>query len=154
AALLGRINNRHVVHFYESGLSLDGKVFWIVMEKLDGLTLREVLKNFGPLNEVEAIKLDQVLKNFGPLDEVEAIKRDSFVDTASVLNSSGPLDEDKAIKLDQVLKNFGPLDEVEAIKVGLEVCAGLKAIHQLQVIHRDLKVTSCVRDYLDGPANL
>mmetsp|Transcript_46222 Transcript_46222/g.110162 ORF Transcript_46222/g.110162 Transcript_46222/m.110162 type:complete len:996 (-) Transcript_46222:84-3071(-) len=85
AALLGRINNRHVVHFYESGLSLDGKVFWIVMEKLDGLTLREVLKNFGPLNEVEAIK------------------------------------------------------------VGLEVCAGLKAIHQLQVIHRDLKPGNVMR---------
>ena len=42
------MSNRHVVHFYESGLSLDGKVFWICMEKLDGLTLREVPKPTRP----------------------------------------------------------------------------------------------------------
>ena len=31
-------------------------------------------------------------------------------------------------------------DTAGAGQVGLEICAGLKAIHQLQVIHRDLKV--------------
>ena len=57
AALLGRIQDRHVVQFHESGLSSDGAVFWICMERVDGLTLREVLRDSGPLGQAEAIKV-------------------------------------------------------------------------------------------------
>jgi len=61
ASLLGRIHNVHVVPFHESGLSSDGKTFWIVLEIVNGLTLREVLRTSGPLDEAEAIKVRKPL---------------------------------------------------------------------------------------------
>ena len=64
AALLGRIHNNHVVRFHESGLSSNGAVFWIIMETVDGLTLREVLKSSGPLDQAEAIKVRRTLRTF------------------------------------------------------------------------------------------
>jgi serine/threonine protein kinase len=53
-----------VVRFHESGLSANGAVFWIIMEKVDGLTLREVLKSSGPLDQAEAIKVRRTLQTF------------------------------------------------------------------------------------------
>ncbi|KAJ1488146.1 hypothetical protein T484DRAFT_1784367 [Baffinella frigidus] len=47
--------------------------------------------------------------------------------------------------LREVLQINGPMEQVEAIKVGLDVCAGLKAIHELEVIHRDLKPGNVMR---------
>ena len=67
ASLLGRIHSVHVVPFHESGQSADGKVFWIVLEIVNGLTLREVLKTSGPLDEAEAIKVRRALR-FGFLE--------------------------------------------------------------------------------------
>ena len=58
----------HVVPFHESGQSADGKVFWIVLEIVNGLTLREVLKTSGPLDEAEAIKVSLSSSSFITLD--------------------------------------------------------------------------------------
>jgi len=57
ATLLDRINSLNVVKLMESGLSSDKAVFWLIMEKLEGPSLSQRLRNSGPVSQIEAIRV-------------------------------------------------------------------------------------------------
>ena len=78
ARVLVRIDHPNVVKVYDAGATDDGLVY-LVMEKLEGRTLRDVYQNLGQISVIEALELAK------------------------------------------------------------QVCAGVHAAHQMDVIHRDLK---------------
>mmetsp|Transcript_53278 Transcript_53278/g.141089 ORF Transcript_53278/g.141089 Transcript_53278/m.141089 type:complete len:754 (-) Transcript_53278:29-2290(-) len=47
--------------------------------------------------------------------------------------------------MDVVLNSHGPLSETHAIKLGLDMCSALKSMHNLGVIHRDVKPANIMR---------
>eukprot|EP00292_Cryptomonas_paramecium_P002346 CAMPEP_0113680028 /NCGR_PEP_ID=MMETSP0038_2-20120614/11027_1 /TAXON_ID=2898 /ORGANISM="Cryptomonas paramecium" /LENGTH=1252 /DNA_ID=CAMNT_0000598235 /DNA_START=30 /DNA_END=3785 /DNA_ORIENTATION=+ /assembly_acc=CAM_ASM_000170 len=47
--------------------------------------------------------------------------------------------------MDAVLSSQGPLNEAQAIKIGLDMCSALKSLHNLGVIHRDVKPSNIMR---------
>ncbi len=55
AVVLSRLRHPNVVPVYDAGVTDDGSLIYIVMEKLDGCTLREVLQTIGPLSVPEAL---------------------------------------------------------------------------------------------------
>src|SRR5512140_2854663 len=46
----------------------------------------------------------------------------------------------------QILRAEGPLPAVAALEVAAQVTAGLEAIHEAGIVHRDLKTTNLMRD--------
>lgn len=55
AVVLSRLRHPNVVPVYDAGVTDDGTLIYIVMEQLDGCTLREVLQTIGPLSVPEAL---------------------------------------------------------------------------------------------------
>ena len=55
AVVLSRLRHPNVVPVYDAGVTDDGSLIYIVMEQLEGCTLREVLEAVGPLSVPEAL---------------------------------------------------------------------------------------------------
>jgi len=55
ARLAASIDNQHVINIYDLGEDKKLNIYYIAMEFVDGLSLREILKSVGRLTELEAI---------------------------------------------------------------------------------------------------
>ena len=70
ATVLSRLRHPNVVRVFDAGVSEDGSFIYIVMEKLEGRTLREVLYALGALNVPETLLIGAQI-----CDAVEAAHR-------------------------------------------------------------------------------
>jgi HEAT repeat protein len=52
----------------------------------------------------------------------------------------------EGIDLDQLVRSRGPLPPAEAYDVAIQLLKGLQAVHDLGIIHRDLKAANVMRD--------
>ena len=76
ARVLVRIDHPNVVKVYDAGATDDGLVY-LVMEKLEGRTLREVYQSLGQLTVVEALELaQQICQGVHAAHELGVIHRD------------------------------------------------------------------------------
>lgn len=76
ARVLVRIDHPNVVKVYDAGATDDGLVY-LVMEKLEGRTLREVYQSLGQLTVVEALELArQICQGVHAAHELGVIHRD------------------------------------------------------------------------------
>src|SRR5688572_13421174 len=76
ARVLVRIDHPNVVKVYDAGATDDGLVY-LVMEKLEGRTLREVYQNVGQLTVVEVLEIaQQICQGVHAAHEAGVIHRD------------------------------------------------------------------------------
>jgi serine/threonine-protein kinase len=50
------------------------------------------------------------------------------------------------VDLKRVLRERGPLEPAAGLKLAIQVCDGLQAIHEVGIVHRDLKTTNLMLD--------
>src|SRR5690606_34347789 len=76
ARVLVRIDHPNVVKVYDAGATDDGLVY-LVMEKLEGRSLREVYRELGRISMVEALELaKQICAGVQAAHELDVIHRD------------------------------------------------------------------------------
>lgn len=88
-----------------------------------------------------------VLKEIG-VDDIDMFSKLSRVDNRNIVRFFGTtICDDKfyaveeyinAITLDDYLRLKGALDDNEAVAIAVQVCNGLKEIHKLGIVHRDI----------------
>lgn len=98
AALIGRINHENVVTVFDSGVLPDGAAY-IIMELLEGKTLKQVLTEDGPMDEAFALPLGvQILNGLIAAHGAGIIHRDLKPANVFLATTSGG--EQKATILD------------------------------------------------------
>lgn len=115
--LTSQLNNPHTIQIYDYGVTIEG-TYYYVMELIDGLTLNQLVRRFGPQPEERVIHL--LIQACGSLAEAHSlglIHRDVKPDNLMLSNRGGEFDVIKVL-------DFGLVKAVEDAGSGMTQISG------------------------------